>query len=293
MERLKDTKLVENRTPLVSIVTPTYNRGYILDRVIESILSQTYTNWEHLIVDDGSTDNTFNIVANFNEPRIKYLLNQSNRGPSTARNRALEIASGEWIAYIDSDNELFSNYLEVMVHKVALTQGAVFAIAAGRRTQELYKKGEMVDFIEDSQDFPNDLTANDIGLRTHHFDINGFMHSKIVIDDGIRFDEEMKSLEDWDFAIEIAERFPEGFVYIRERLFHYHQRYGTDGLVSNASYGDWAKSFDRIYQKHKSKKILHGQTWYPNRVEKYNKLQGEYEAGKVPPQYLMLFTNKG
>ncbi len=289
---MEKPKVTESNKPLVSIITPTFNRGYIIGRAIESVVGQTYPKWEHIIVDDGSTDNTAAVVAGFNEPRIKYATSKSNAGPSAARNIALTMAQGDWIAYIDSDNELFPNYLDVMVEKVTAQPGSSFAITAGKRTQELYENGEMVDFIDDSHDFPASMTAKDIGLRNHHFDINGFMHSKAVIDAGIRFDEEMKSLEDWDFAIAIAERFPEGFVYVQDPLFHYHQRYGTDGLVSNASYGDWAKSFDRVYQKHKGDKILEGQTWHPNRVEKYKKLQEEFEAGNVPPQYLMLFKKR-
>lgn len=289
MEKPKVTS--ESRKPLVSIITPTFNRGYIIGRAIESVVGQTYPNWEHLIVDDGSTDNTAEVVAGFKDPRIKYLT-RSNKGPSAARNTALSVAQGEWIAYIDSDNELFPNYLDVMVENVTAQSGSAFAITAGKRTQELYKDGEMIDFIDDSHDFPASLTAHDIGLRTHHFDINGFMHSKAILESGIRFDEEMISMEDWDFAIQIAEQFPDGFVYVNDSLFHYHQRYGTDGLVSNAEYGDWANAFDRIFQKHKDKKVLKGQTWHPNRVEKYRKLQEEYEAGKRPPQYLMLFDKK-
>lgn len=289
METVKDGNHLRNKAPLVSIVTPTFNRGYILGRTIESVTRQTYPNWEHIVVDDGSTDNTSQLISSFKDPRIRYIV-QENKGPSAARNRALDVAKGDWIAYIDSDNELFTNYLEVMVRNVSQVQGAVFAIACGKRTQELYKDGVLVDFIDDSGDFPDNLTAKDIGLRTHHFDINGFMHSRKVIKSGVRFDEEMRSLEDWDFAIEIAERFSEGFVYVRDSLFHYHQRYGTDGLVSNASYGDWAKSFDRVFQKHRRAKVLAGQTWHPDRVEKYRRLQAEYEAGKIPPQYLMVFT---
>lgn len=291
MEKVSSDNYERYTHPLVSIITPTFNRGYILGRTIESVIDQTYPAWEHIIVDDGSSDNTSQIVAQFNEARIKYVT-QENSGPSSARNRALSLAQGDWIAYIDSDNELFPTYLEVMLESICRLKSAEFAIACGKRTQELYEDGEMIDIIDDSSDFPASLTAKDIGLRTHHFDINGFMHSRKVIETGIRFDEVMKSLEDWDFAIQVADKFPNGLVYVIEPLFHYHQRYGTDGLVSNATYGDWAKSFERIYQKHKGKKLLIGQTWYPDRVDKYTKLQSEYELGKIPPQYLMLFTRK-
>lgn len=275
--------------PLVTIITPTFNRAYILGEAIRSVLAQTHPHWEQIIVDDGSTDDTTALVRSFHDSRIRYL-HQPNQGPSVARNRALAIARGEWIAYIDSDNVLFPNYLDVMLRHLTRSAGLVFAIARGKRTHELYRDGRLIDYVDNSDDFPPELTARDIGLRSHHFDLNGFMHARTVIESGIRFDEEMHSMEDWDFAISIAERFPEGFVYVKELLFHYHQRFGTDGLVSNSTYGDWADAFERIYQKHKRDHILEGQTWYPQRVEKYSRMQREYEAGKLPPQYLSLFS---
>ena len=82
---------------LVSIVTPTFNRAYILTTAIKSILSQTYKNWEMIIIDDGSTDNTKELVLSFEDKRIKYLY-QKNAGPSAARNKAPLTAKGEWIA---------------------------------------------------------------------------------------------------------------------------------------------------------------------------------------------------
>lgn len=284
----KEVHSPDNSKPLISIITPTFNRGYIIGNTIESVISQTYSNWEHIIIDDGSTDDTGRFINTFKEPRIKYLY-QSNRGQSSARNKGLDVAQGAWVAYLDSDNELFPNYLEVMLDSVTRSDKTVFAVARGRRTLELYENGVMTKYIDESSDFPESLTAKDIGLKTYHFDTNGFMHSRAVIDAGIRFDERMRSFEDWDFAIQIAERFPQGLLYVKEELVHYHQRYGTDGLVSNASYADWAELFEYIYQKHKSDKILEGQTWYPDRVVKYRHLQEEYLAGNVPPPYLRPF----
>lgn len=278
-------------TPLVSIITPTYNRAYIIGSTIRSVLDQDYINWEHIIVDDGSTDDTRQISLSFNEPRIKYV-NQKNKGPAAARNRGLEIAEGEWIAYLDSDNELFVNYLKVMMDKISRADSAVFAIPRSKRTLELYQNGKMIEYIDDSADFPDELTTSDLGLRTHHFDINGFIHSRAVIEAGIKYDESMRSFEDWEFALQIGERFPKGFVYVKDTLLNYHQRYGTDGLVSNASYDDWAKLFEYIYQKHKDDRILQDQAWYPDRVIKYRKLQEDFDAGIQPPPHLRPFKSR-
>ena len=85
----------------ISVVIPSYNRYTLLKRAIDSVLSQTDTVDEIIIVDDGSTDNTANIQKDF--PQVKYIY-QKNRGVSAARNRGVEVASSEWIAFLDSDD---------------------------------------------------------------------------------------------------------------------------------------------------------------------------------------------
>lgn len=89
---------------LVSIIMPTYNCGRFIAESIDSVLAQTYTAWELLIVDDCSTDNTAEIVAAYNDPRIHYLRNEQNWGAALTRNRALQEAKGRYIAFLDSDD---------------------------------------------------------------------------------------------------------------------------------------------------------------------------------------------
>lgn len=89
---------------LVSIITPTWNCGRFIAETIDSVLAQTYQNWEMLIVDDCSTDNTKEVVAKYNDPRIKYHCLKKNSGAAVARNKALRMAKGRWIAFLDSDD---------------------------------------------------------------------------------------------------------------------------------------------------------------------------------------------
>lgn len=91
---------------LVSIITPSWNCGKFVAETIQSILAQTYTNWELLFQDDCSTDNTREIVARYadNDPRIKYACNPTNSGAAITRNNALLRAKGRWIAFLDSDD---------------------------------------------------------------------------------------------------------------------------------------------------------------------------------------------
>lgn len=83
---------------------PSYNTARFIGESIASVFAQTYTNWELLIVDDCSTDNTDEIIAQFNDPRITYVKNEKNSGAAVSRNRALAQAKGKWIAFLDSDD---------------------------------------------------------------------------------------------------------------------------------------------------------------------------------------------
>ncbi len=99
---------------LVSIITPTWNCGRWIAETIQSVQAQTYTNWEMLIVDDCSTDNTREIVDQFmaDDSRIKYFCNEQNSGAALSRNRALREAKGRWIAFLDSDDLWLPEKLE-------------------------------------------------------------------------------------------------------------------------------------------------------------------------------------
>lgn len=90
---------------LVSIITPSYNTASFIEDTIKSVLNQTYTNWEMIIVDDCSTDNTKEIVQKYLlDNRIKYYENEKNSGAAISRNTALKQAKGRWIAFLDSDD---------------------------------------------------------------------------------------------------------------------------------------------------------------------------------------------
>lgn len=90
---------------MVSIIMPSYNTGRFIKETIESVLAQTYPNWELLIVDDCSTDDTDEVVgAYLSDERIRYFKNETNSGAAVSRNRALREAKGKWIAFLDSDD---------------------------------------------------------------------------------------------------------------------------------------------------------------------------------------------
>ena len=99
--------------PTVSVIIPTYNRAEMVKEAIQSVLVQTYTDYEIIVVDDGSTDNTCDVVAGLSD-KVRYL-HQQNAGPSSARNRGIHLARGKYIAFLDSDDLFLPAKLEKQV----------------------------------------------------------------------------------------------------------------------------------------------------------------------------------
>ncbi len=106
-----------NSYPLVSIIIPTFNRSESLPRAVDSVLKQTFQDFELIVVDDGSTDKTCQLLASFNDPRIKYRF-QPNRGVSSARNKGIRTSKGTFLSFLDSDDEWMRSKLEEQLESI-------------------------------------------------------------------------------------------------------------------------------------------------------------------------------
>ena len=107
------------KKPIVSVVIPTYNHARYLDRALQSVFDQTYTNWEIIVVDNHSTDNTAEIVNKFSCRRLTYLKINNNGIIAASRNAALSKAKGEWVAFLDSDDRWMKDKLQVCMESVS------------------------------------------------------------------------------------------------------------------------------------------------------------------------------
>jgi glycosyltransferase involved in cell wall biosynthesis len=110
------------QSPFFSVILPTYNRANMIGRAIESVIAQTYTNWELLVVDDGSTDNTKQVVEAYNDSRIRYIY-QQNAERSAARNNGIDNAKGEYVCFIDSDDYFLLNHLQEFINNLGDNPG--------------------------------------------------------------------------------------------------------------------------------------------------------------------------
>jgi glycosyltransferase involved in cell wall biosynthesis len=110
--------------PFFSIIIPTYNRAHTIRRAIESVLAQTYADWELIIVDDGSTDKTAELVRSYEDRRIRYVW-QENKERSAARNHGVQLAMGEYMCFMDSDDEILSEHLYILAQNLPNSQNVI------------------------------------------------------------------------------------------------------------------------------------------------------------------------
>lgn len=189
---------VEDNSKLVSVIMPVYNRVGIVERAIDSVLNQTYTNFELLIIDDGSTDGTRELLQNIHDNRIKLIFSKTNKGASAARNIGLNKCSGEYIFYLDSDNEWDSRYLKSMVGAFMELPDAD-ALYSG---QFLYDNIGQPPFAMRFGSLNKSLLKNG-----NYIDLNCFAHTRKVYQDIGGFDESLYRLVDWDLILRICNNF--------------------------------------------------------------------------------------
>ena len=193
-----NTKLVEDQK--VSIVMPAWNRELLIEKAIGSVQNQSHTNWELIIVDDGSEDDTVKVIEEYasTDQRIRLIKN-NHEGVCAARNSALESATGTYVAFLDSDNEWSKEFLETMV--TYLFMNNVHAGYAATKMQE--KDGVRY----------RDTEPNSRLLRISNFiDLNVLVVHKEVIDTVGVFDKSLRRMVDYDLILRIDASF--GFEYV-------------------------------------------------------------------------------
>lgn len=183
-----------------SIIIPTYNRAFFIPRAIESVLSQSYSNFELIIVDDGSTDNTDDVVKQFKDPRITYH-KKENEERGAARNTGTSIASGQYVNFFDSDDLLYPNHLEEALKTIeAYNNPEIFHLGYDIKTPEglfLIKKNNFRGEIGPKLIGGNFLSCNGV-----------FIRKDIAIELPFNEDRKLSAFEDWQLWLRISSRYP-------------------------------------------------------------------------------------
>ncbi|MCG7520509.1 glycosyltransferase [Ruegeria sp. Ofav3-42] len=179
----------------VSVIMPTYNRANLLTAAINSVLHQSHANWELIIVDDGSDDNTAEVVESLDDGRIRYFKKLERGGVSAARNTGLERVRNEWVFFLDSDNAWRSDYLETMLRFL--------------RAHDL-KSAYCGISLHEGEETPVRYLFQNFSLTTcikgNYIDQNAFCMHRMYAK--CRYDESIRRLVDWDFILRVASKTP-------------------------------------------------------------------------------------
>ena len=227
--------------PTISVIIPTYNRAHLLDKAIQSVLDQTYEDFEIIVIDDGSTDNTKEVVNSFNDDRLRYIRLEKNSGTSALpRNTGIRIAQGEYIAFQDDDSLWLPEKLERQVKAFQDAPAKVGVVYTGmwqvRDSEKIYHPPSYITETE------GDIHKQILG---HYF----IGHPPVLVQRKCfktvgTYDEKLPAALDWDMWLRVSK--------------HYHFKLIDEPLVSAyyspvTSYYDqtaWAKGFIAVLNKH-------------------------------------------
>lgn len=204
----KKERIIQNSQIKFSIIMPTYNRAFCIKRAIDSLINQTYQNYELIIVDDGSTDNTEALLKEtysqyFDKGQFIYTM-QNHLGVSQTRNTGINLAKNDWIAYLDTDNEIVPTFLEEFVYAISTHKSSCYY------AQIEHPK---IGIIGKPFSYKKLCEANFI-------DLGVFVHKKSLIEKYGNFDTNLKRLVDWDLILRFTEK--EKPFFIKKVLLNYN-----------------------------------------------------------------------
>ena len=216
---------------MISVIIPVYNTASFLERCIDSILSQSYNDLEVLLIDDGSTDDSGAICDRYadRDGRVR-VIHKENGGVSSARNKGLDNAKGEWICFVDSDDELMSTGLELFGKGIS---SAVDMVMAGYKTydddnncQLVYSNETCVSYIISSQQAISELFA------PTHYKYQGYVFTKlfrasVIKDHSLRFNEEVFFNEDRLFVAQFICTAKRDVFYTTSPTYKYYLHQGS------------------------------------------------------------------
>ena len=217
--------------PLVSIIMPSWNRAFTIGEAIQSVMEQSYSNWELLVCDDASEDRTADVVRGFDDPRIRYMRFAKSNGAG-ARNNGLRFARGDYVAYLDSDNMWHPLFLDRMLRELAARPGTAIVYGAYLDTEI---QGARVVLHEISRPF-----FRPVRLSSKNFmDLNSIVHHRRVTDWMGGFDESLPRLQDWDLMLRYTGVFPPRYV---DRIGVFYRRSIAWGQVTMTQMGSGAQN---------------------------------------------------
>jgi glycosyltransferase involved in cell wall biosynthesis len=220
---------------LVSIIVPVYNVEAYLNRCLNSIKNQTYSNLEVILIDDGSTDESAAICDKYAQGDIRFkVIHKENAGVSSARNVGLEIFEGEYVSFIDSDDYIHPQFIECLCNAIEDTS-AKLALYSG------YKNvcpQEEIESFRDISKLSIDIPKNKQDYPQRHLIWNKLIHKSLL--ENIRFDLDLTYFEDLLFCSKIIVQCD--YIAVCNETLYFHTEERVDSLVGNIDIEKYEKS---------------------------------------------------
>lgn len=182
--------------PNVSVIIPAYNQGHYLSGAIQSVLDQTYQDFEIIVVDDGSTDNTAEVAKSFSDTRVRYIY-QKNGGLSAARNTGIRNSTGSYVTFLDSDDLFFPKHLDTLA--TMLNEKSDIGFVAGQ-TIPIDNEGNYLSEVPKS----NTRELGDQFLLGNLLPVGSMMVRRCWLDKVGPFDESLRAYEDWELWLRLV-----------------------------------------------------------------------------------------
>lgn len=215
--------------PYFSIIIPLYNKEKFIEKTLESVLSQTYQDFEVIIINDGSTDSSVDKILTFNDPRIQ-LIHQENQGVSSARNLGIKKAKGKYICFLDADDYWYPDFLKTIHHySLKLPEQKVFAVAIEVETKNNLFQAQYSIQRKDNFEIVNFFESS---LKEAVLWTSSACFQKNVFEEVGGFDINIKKGEDTELWIRIGLHYP--IVFIWKILAKYV--YDDKSISKNANY---------------------------------------------------------
>lgn len=213
------SKIMNSTLPIISIVLPTYNRAKTISRAINSVLEQTYQDYEIIIVDDASEDETKGIVKGFRDEKIRYIQCKQNKGPGAARNLGIQESRGKYIAFQDSDDEWFPEKLEKQI-SVFLTAEPELGVVYSDMTR-VTKDGTELYYKSPTIQQGSIIDPDTKYYAVHGIGIQSTLIRKECFEKAGYFNENFLRFEDGELFIRLSQHYR--FHYLSEALVKYYE----------------------------------------------------------------------
>ncbi|MBL0309836.1 MAG: glycosyltransferase [Bacteroidetes bacterium] len=233
--------------PFFSIIIPTYNRADLIGKAIQSIVTQTYSDWELIVIDDGSKDNTKDVVVGFNDPRIKYVW-QQNQERCEARNNGIKLAQGKYICFLDSDDYYLSDRLQLLFDELSIRKFPV----------ELF----FTPLIHEKNGHFSQIEPKEISAQTVFDDIaQSVIHSQQVCAARVIFKEFLFDIqfhigEDMELWLRIARKYNITLLKAQHSIVVVDHENRSVNYKLNNSYAEQLKTLRHIFSPEHSGKVV-------------------------------------